>query len=89
MGHHHRHADAGDNRRPQRPENRPLQLRPANLAQIGKDDPDDQRRFHPFAERNDKCLQHKVFLFSEEARASGRNCDRNDLHEPESVSFLI
>ena len=75
-------ADAGHHRRPQRPEDRPLQLRPPNLAQVGKDDPDDQRRFHPFAERDDKCLQHNVFLFLwESSSASPKTQLPGNLHE--------
>ena len=49
------------------PRRRSLQLRPADFGEVGKDDADDQRRFHTLAERDDKCLQHKVFLFPERA----------------------
>ncbi len=58
-------ADARGERRTQRPEDGRLQLGAPDLGQVGEDDPDDQRRFHTLAERDDKCLQHKVFLFPE------------------------
>src|SRR5258708_40360080 len=63
MGDPHSNRDTGGDSRTQSPKNRLLQLRSPNLAQVSKDDSYDQRRFHPFAERNDKCLQHNVFLF--------------------------
>ena len=55
--------DAGGDGGTEGPEDGPLQLGPADLTQIGKDDAYDQRGFDTFPKRDDKCLQHKVFLF--------------------------
>src|SRR5579871_754508 len=54
----------------QRPEDGLLQLHPPDLGQVGEHDSDDQRCFDTFAERDDKCLQHKVFLFPEGGRST-------------------
>ncbi len=61
-------ADAGGDGGSEGPEDGALELATADLGEVGEDDADDQRRFHAFAERDDKCLQHKVFLFPERLR---------------------
>ena len=51
----------------------------ADLGQVGEDDADDQRRFDAFAEGDDKCLQHKVFLFPEAGAWASDGCARQGL----------
>lgn len=80
MGDNDGDADAGGDGSPESPEHDTLQLVAANLCKIGEDDSDDQRGFDPFAEGDDKCLQHKVFLFPERVpqgfreRLNGSRC---------------
>ena len=64
------HADAGDDGGSECPEDGALQLVAADLGEVGEDDSDDQRCFDALAEGDDKCLQHKVFLFPEKHSAS-------------------
>ena len=57
-------GDTGGYGRAQCPEDGALELGAADFAEVGEDDANDQRCFYSFTEGDDKCLQHKVFLFS-------------------------
>ena len=62
-------SDAGGDGGSECPEDGAFQLVAADLGEVGEDDAHDQRCFDPLAEGNDKCLQHKVFLFPERLSA--------------------
>ncbi len=84
------HGDAGSDGGSEGPEDGPLQLGPADLAEIGEDDSDDQRRLYPFAEGDDKCLQHKVFLFLWERLVRvAKGQSPSNLHEAEAALVTL
>jgi len=62
-------TDAGGYGGSESPEDASFQLVAANLGEVGEDDAHDQRCFDPLSEGDDKCLQHKVFLFPERLSA--------------------